>query len=70
MPCPCLQTAPNCSKLQVFLGSLALVLGLAAGSNTDQSVEVWVVTGTYEALRVLLVAGMVALHRRENIAKP
>ncbi|EFN56266.1 hypothetical protein CHLNCDRAFT_145120 [Chlorella variabilis] len=38
--------------------------------NLHTSVEVWVVTGTYEALRVLLVAGMVALHRRENIAKP
>jgi hypothetical protein len=54
----------------VVLGSLALVVGLVVGSNSDSSVELWAVLGTYEALRIMLVAVMKLLHKQENIAKP
>ncbi len=58
------------ASLQVVLGSLALVVGLVVGSNSDSSVELWAVLGTYEALRIMLVAVMKLLHKQENIAKP
>ena len=58
------------SLAQIAVGSLALVLGLAAGGTCDTSVAAWVIGGMYEAVRLPLVLLMVALHRRENIAKP
>ena len=63
---------PACSLLpcQIAVGSLALVVGLAAGGTCDTNTTAWVIGGMYEALRLPLVLLMVALHRRENIAKP
>ena len=55
---------------QIAVGSLALVVGLAAGGTCDTNTTAWVIGGMYEALRLPLVLLMVALHRRENIAKP
>ena len=57
--------------LQVVLGSLAIVAGLATGGSLiNTNVQGWAVIGSYEVARLLLVAGFIMLHRRENIAKP
>lgn len=56
--------------MQVALGSLAIVAGLAVGASVSAGSEGLVLAGCYEGLRLLLVALMLALHRRENIAKP
>lgn len=55
----------------MVLGSLAAVAGLCVGGSADNaSAEGWGVAAGYEALRLLLVAGLIALHRRENMARP
>lgn len=58
--------------VQVTLGSLAIVLGLAVGGASGGSTAAGMGTaGAYEALRLVLVSTMLVLHhRRENIAKP
>lgn len=62
--------SPARCTLQVVLGSLAIVMGLCVGGTTLSAAKGWSVAGAYEALRLLLVGAMLALHRRENIAKP
>lgn len=55
----------------MVLGSLAAVVGLCAGGSANNAdAEGWVVAAGYEALRLLLVAGLIAVHRRENMARP
>lgn len=60
----------TCQSLQVVLGSLAIVAGLCVGGTSLSAAKGWSVAGAYEALRLLLVGAVLALHRRENIAKP
>ena len=55
---------------QVSLGSLAIVVGLAAGATVSSVSAGLGLAASYEALRLLLVAVFVVGHRRENIAKP
>ncbi|KAL4458945.1 hypothetical protein ABPG75_013810 [Micractinium tetrahymenae] len=72
----CLHTLPTretftlVKTLQVVLGSLVIVLGLAAGACTDSLGQIWAAACCYEAARMALAAALVWLHRRENIAKP
>ena len=56
--------------MQIALGSLALVVGLAAGGTSESNSTRWLIGGIFEAVRLPLVLLLIALHRRENIAKP
>jgi hypothetical protein len=66
----CTNRPPPPPIAQVFLGSLAIVVGLAAGATIHSVSGNLVLAGGYEAARLALVALFVAGHRRENIAKP
>lgn len=55
---------------QVVLGSLAIVAGLALGGSGLSGGLGWSLAGVYEGVRLLLVAGVIVLHCRENIASP
>ena len=56
--------------LQIFCGSLAIVLGLCFGAGDLSDRDVVIILGSYEVLRLILTAAMIDKHRVENIAKP
>ncbi|KAL4459197.1 hypothetical protein ABPG75_014062 [Micractinium tetrahymenae] len=67
---PTRETFTLIKTLQVVLGSLSIVLGLAFGGAGGSPAEIWAVVAVYEGLRLALAAVLLRTHRRENIAKP
>ncbi|KAI7845483.1 hypothetical protein COHA_001031 [Chlorella ohadii] len=67
---PTRETYALVRTLQVVLGSLAIVAGLALGGSGLGGGLGWTLGGIYEAARLLLVAAVIVLHCHENIASP